>query len=344
MNRVWDEFVSGAYDLAFTPKLPFRGTVRAEALCTDPVLFFAAPGHRLAGRRDVPFAEMRDALLVGKFSDGYWGRVKADLDQRGCSFAQCVDLDSPEAVKRVVLSGIGPGMLFASALQKELASGELIAFTVDGIVHEQTYYLVRPPTELSPLAERFCTFMRERPRAVVDMRIMPVSTLWHAFEAEPFDFAIAPSQGRPKYLTSEELYQDRVVFFAAPDAPIANKAVVTLDELNAQTLIGKFVDSHWRRIFRELEETGFRPKRRVTIIAPEAVKRMVARGVGVGVLFEASIKRELAEGVFRRIELSTPSMRESFCLATSPAKGVLSPVAEKFLTHVRACFSAVGAR
>jgi DNA-binding transcriptional LysR family regulator len=187
-------------------------------------------------------------------------------------------------------------------------------------------------------------FMRERPRAVVDMRIMPVSTLWHAFEAEPFDFAIAPSQGRPKYLTSEELYQDRVVFFAAPDAPIANKAVVTLDELNGQTLIGKFVDSHWRRIFRELEETGFRPKRRVTIIAPEAVKRMVARGVGVGVLFEASIKRELAEGVFRRIELSTPSMRESFCLATSPAKGVLSPVAEKFLTHVRACFSTVGAR
>jgi DNA-binding transcriptional LysR family regulator len=166
MNRVWDEFVSGAYDLAFTPKLPFRGTVRAEALCTDPVLFFAAPGHRLAGRRDVPFAEMRDALLVGKFSDGYWGRVKADLDQRGCSFAQCVDLDSPEAVKRVVLSGIGPGMLFASALQKELASGELIAFTVDGIVHEQTYYLVRPPTELSPLAERFCTFMRERLGAV----------------------------------------------------------------------------------------------------------------------------------------------------------------------------------
>jgi DNA-binding transcriptional LysR family regulator len=166
MNRVWDEFVSGAYDLAFTPKLPFRGTVRTEALCTDPVLFFAAPGHRLAGRRDVPFAEMRDALLVGKFSDGYWGRVKADLDQRGCSFAQCVDLDSPEAVKRVVLSGIGPGMLFASALQKELASGELIAFTVDGIVHEQTYYLVRPATELSPLAERFCTFMRERLGAV----------------------------------------------------------------------------------------------------------------------------------------------------------------------------------
>jgi DNA-binding transcriptional LysR family regulator len=166
MNRVWDEFVSGAYDLAFTPKLPFRGTVRAEALCTDPVLFFAAPGHRLAGRRDVPFADLRDVLLVGKFSDGYWGRVKADLDQRGCSFAQCVDLDSPEAVKRVVLSGIGPGMLFASALQKELASGELMAFTVDGIVHEQTYYLVRPPTELSPLAERFCTFMRERLGAV----------------------------------------------------------------------------------------------------------------------------------------------------------------------------------
>lgn len=161
MTRVWDEFVSGAYDLAFTPKLPFRGTARIEALCTDPVVFFAAPGHRLAGRSDVPFAEMRDQVLIGKFSDGYWGRIKADLDQRGCTFVQSLDLNSPEAVKRIVRTGSGAGMLFASTLKDELASGDLIAFTVAGIEHEQTYYLVRPEYDLSPLAERFCEFMRE---------------------------------------------------------------------------------------------------------------------------------------------------------------------------------------
>jgi DNA-binding transcriptional LysR family regulator len=186
-------------------------------------------------------------------------------------------------------------------------------------------------------------FLRGHPNVSVDMRIMPISTLWQAFEAEQFEFAVAPIMGLPKELASEPLYDDPVVFFAAPELPIADKASVTLEDLAGETLIGKFVDSHWRRIFRELEESGFRAKRRVTIIPPEAVKRMVAQRIGIGVLFESSVRRELADGVFKRVRLEIPALQESFCIAANPASGVLSPAADALLAHLRSRFTYVPA-
>lgn len=178
-------------------------------------------------------------------------------------------------------------------------------------------------------------FLRERPRVSVEMRIMPISGLWETFDAGQFDFAVAPVMGLPKELSSEPLYSDPVIFFSAPHLPIAAKAEVTLGDLAGETLIGKFVDSHWRRIFHELEAAGFRAKRRVTIVPPEGVKRMVAQGLGIGVLFASSIRRELADGTFVPVRVAAAALHEQFCIATNP-RDSLSPSAAMFLEHLRA--------
>lgn len=185
------------------------------------------------------------------------------------------------------------------------------------------------------LPEIVAAYLRERPRVAVDMRIMPVSGLWEAFEVGGFEFAIAPAMGLPKELSSEPLYSDSVVFFAAPGLPIAAQERVTIGDLCGETLIGKFVDSHWRRIFRELEDAGLRVKRRVTIVPTEGVKNMVAQGLGIGVLFASSIRRELAEGTFVPVRIAAPSFCEHFRIATNP-KDSLSPPAATFLAHLRA--------
>lgn len=188
------------------------------------------------------------------------------------------------------------------------------------------------------LPEIVASYLRERPRVAVDMRIMPVSGLWDAFDLGQFDFAIAPVNGLPKELNSEPLYSDQVVFFAAPELPIAAKDRVALADLAGETLIGKFVDSHWRRIFRELEESGLRAKRRVTIIPPEGVKSMVAQGLGIGVLYASSIRRELADGTFVPVRVAATALREHFCIAMNP-KYALSPSAATFLDHLRSTVS-----
>ena len=233
-----------------------------------------------------------------------------------------------------------------SAAGRELASaGERVVAAFEGLdefVRELRLGragTVRFVTSSTPgsyvLPEIVAAFLRDRPRVSVEMRIMPIAGLWEAFDVGPFDFAIAPVMGLPKDLNSEPLYSDSVVFFAAPGLPIAAKEQVSFADLAAETLIGKFAEGHWRHIFHELEKTGFRVKRRVTIVPPEGVKSMVAQGLGIGVLFASSIRRELAEGIFVPLRLPAPVLREHFCIATNP-KETLSPGAAAFLNYVRA--------
>jgi len=188
------------------------------------------------------------------------------------------------------------------------------------------------------LPEIVATFLRERPRVTVEMRIGPVAGLWEAFDTGGFDFAIAPEDGLPKDLNSERLYSETVVFFAARGAPIAARERLTLAELAGETIVGKFADRHWRRIFEELDGGGLGGKRRVSIDPPEGVKSIVAQGLGIGVLFASSIRSELAAGTFVPLRLAARPLREHFCVALNP-KEALSPSAAVFLAHLRAAVS-----
>ena len=109
---------------------------------------------------------------------------------------------------------------------------------------------------------------------------------------------------------------------------------MTLAELANETLVGKFVDSHWRRIFRELEELGVGAQRKMTIVPPEGVKAMVAQGLGVGVLFESSIRAELDEGSLVRLPVAAPPLEENFCIAMA-RRATLSPAAAGFVKFVQ---------
>jgi DNA-binding transcriptional LysR family regulator len=160
MPRLWETFVSGGYDIAVAPRMPFDATVTAEPLCVDRVVVFTAPGHPLAHRSHVGFGDLRDVTLVGKFAESFWGQVHYILRERGFTWAHQVDLRSAEAVKRIVSSGDGVGILFASSLDHELAGGSLVALNITEPVFEQTYFLVVPKIAQTPLAKAFCDFLR----------------------------------------------------------------------------------------------------------------------------------------------------------------------------------------
>jgi DNA-binding transcriptional LysR family regulator len=162
MGHLWDAFLSGGYDFAFAPRLPFVGPVRVEPAYVDPVLFFSAASHRLAERAGLRIADFHAEQLVGKFSEAYWGHVYYDLRLRGNTFAKTIELSTAEAVKRIVASGVGVGMLFASSLQAEFARGDLVALDVTEPAYEQTYFFVRPLTGSTPLADALCDFLKSR--------------------------------------------------------------------------------------------------------------------------------------------------------------------------------------
>jgi LysR family transcriptional regulator, transcriptional activator of the cysJI operon len=162
MMHIWDAFVSGGYDLAFAPRLPFAGDVSIEPGYVDPVCFFTAPAHPLAGRANVTMDDLRKEQLVGKFTEDYWGHVYYDLRQHGHAFAKTIDLNSAEAVKRIVASGVGVGMLFASSLETEAERGQLVPLHIVEPHYEQSYFFIRPRSGSSPLADSLCDYLKSR--------------------------------------------------------------------------------------------------------------------------------------------------------------------------------------
>lgn len=160
MPRLWEAFLSGDFDLAIAPRMPFEGDVIAEPVYVDRVILFAAPSHRLAHRGRVGYEDLRDETLVGKLAEAYWGQVQAELKALGFTWAHEVDLRSAEAVKRIVASGIGVGMLFASSLDEELRSGTLVSLDIANPAFAQTYFLVRRTNATRPLAAAFAQFLR----------------------------------------------------------------------------------------------------------------------------------------------------------------------------------------
>jgi DNA-binding transcriptional LysR family regulator len=175
-------------------------------------------------------------------------------------------------------------------------------------------------------------FLREVPQASIQLYIQPIPNLWSSFELEQCDFAVVPALDIPAQLLSEPLYHDAVVFFASPANPLTRRTKMRLDELGAHTVVGKFFENHW--LVRDLEQRGFRAGRKVTIMPPEGVKRMVDAGMSVGMLFESSLRNELERAKVIRLPIADPSPGQLFSLVRNP-QDPLSPLALRFADFLR---------
>ena len=162
MSELWEQFVSGGYDFAVTPRIAYEADVVVTELCDDPIVLFVAAGTSLAGRLSLGRADFADHMLVGKFSDSYWGQITRELGRRGYRFARRIDLRSSEAVKQTVQAGLGIGLLFASSVRDELAEGTLVRLPVADPLLEQRHCIVRrSDTDPTPLAQELAAFLRD---------------------------------------------------------------------------------------------------------------------------------------------------------------------------------------
>jgi LysR family transcriptional regulator, transcriptional activator of the cysJI operon len=162
ITHLRDVFMSGGYDVAFAPRLVFTGDFRIERAYVDPVHFFTSSAHPLAAQEQVNVAELQGEQLVGKFAEAYWWHVYYDLRQRGHRFTKTIELSTAEAVKRIVGTGVGVGMLFASSFQVEATRGDLVALNVLEPRYQQTYFFVRPAARSTPLCDLLCDFLKAR--------------------------------------------------------------------------------------------------------------------------------------------------------------------------------------
>lgn len=97
-------------------------------------------------------------------------------------------------------------------------------------------------------------------------------------------------------LASVSLFRDPLVWIAAANSPIAQKATVKMSELAEQELILHKIGSLRRLMEKELKP--FRPRLHVTMELSSTimVKKFVAAGIGISLISESFVQAELREG------------------------------------------------
>jgi len=163
----WDMFLGLHHDLGIAAQAIWPPGVRGELLYRDPIHFFVGPGNPLAGCQQATQEALQDQTLVTSVTGPYWSQLLGELARRGFTFARQVDLRAPEAIKRFVETGNGVGILFGSALHREIADGRLVPLPIADLALSQGFWLVeRQTAPLSPVAREFRAFLAHHIQAM----------------------------------------------------------------------------------------------------------------------------------------------------------------------------------
>jgi|SRR5579862_6757696 len=180
-------------------------------------------------------------------------------------------------------------------------------------------------------------FLRAAPSVEVELRVLPPSDMWQTFLEEGYELAIGPIGVGPQPvdrgdLVVEGLYEDEIAFIVNPSSPLAHKEELHWDDIRGETLIGPFGEPYWPQLWEQLTHQGFSAARRVSLLGLEGVKLVVEAGGGIGVLFGAAVRRELAEGRLISLKISDLSLPLSYYMVTRRLRQP-RPIVDQF----RAC-------
>ena len=127
----------------------------------DELVVIANPDHRLSKREHIGVEDLRDEdLLVQGSKSLLRERIVQAMLASKIPFNIGVENVGIEAIKRLVMNGLGVGFVPAMCVSEEVASGKLVALKVDDVRTEWDISLVwRKDHSLSRIAREFVEFI-----------------------------------------------------------------------------------------------------------------------------------------------------------------------------------------
>jgi DNA-binding transcriptional LysR family regulator len=140
--------------ISFTPK---DVTLRVLPVLTDELVLIVSPDHRLAGSRIVSIKDLREEDLVAHNAQSpYRQKVVETFERHNTKLNIVVELPSLEAIKLLVMRGIGVALVPRLTAIEEISSGRLHALSVREMRLERKLNIVyRRNSELSHAARAF---------------------------------------------------------------------------------------------------------------------------------------------------------------------------------------------
>ena len=156
-------------DLAVMVRPPDDGETVAVPFAPHPYVIVAAPGHPLAGVRDIS----RDTLLRERFiqrerGSDTWNSMREVFGRRFARLQIAMEIRSTETIKQMVVAGFGLAFLSAHTIGLELQTGALTVLDVQGFPAMLSWYLVHHRAKrLPPVALAFKDFLLREGAALI---------------------------------------------------------------------------------------------------------------------------------------------------------------------------------
>ncbi|HBC97471.1 MAG TPA: LysR family transcriptional regulator [Clostridium sp.] len=121
-------------DLAFILDKP---TVDPDLICcvsyNEPMIFLSSPVNGLAGKNQITIEDIKDEpLIVTEKGCSYRNIFEKMFQKSGLKPNIALEVGSIEAIKSFTMSNLGITLLPVMTVEKELESGQLVGFDLDG--------------------------------------------------------------------------------------------------------------------------------------------------------------------------------------------------------------------
>jgi DNA-binding transcriptional LysR family regulator len=148
-------------DLAVMSRPPRELASRAEAFAMHPHVLVTAPRHPFAAMSHVPVAALaREGFIARETGSDTRNAFDEFADEHRLAPRILMELDSNEAIKQVVMAGMGIGLLSLHTVGAELQHGLVAVPDVEGLPVVRRWHVVTNQAKLlAPAAEAFRDFV-----------------------------------------------------------------------------------------------------------------------------------------------------------------------------------------
>ncbi len=136
--------------------------LQVQLFAYDELILVVAPGHPWSSLSSVELEALREGtLLMREQGSGIREVVEHSLLQHNVVVQPLFTLTDNEAIKQMVISGVGAAIVSWLSVQRELANGDLVQVRIAGLeLRPQLSLIQRADKQLSRAALAFCTFLR----------------------------------------------------------------------------------------------------------------------------------------------------------------------------------------
>ena len=166
--HIEERLLTNEFDLGFIGTAGASRDIVSEPFLEDELFFCCAPGHPLARARSIaPERLSKERIVIRESGSATRATMEAHLNRRGISFPHFMELGSVEAIKQVVMSGLGIGYFSALTVCNEISAGWLVRLRVSGLTAGRAFYIVRHRLKKeTPMLAAFIAFAKQwQPRA-----------------------------------------------------------------------------------------------------------------------------------------------------------------------------------